>query len=379
MRSKPTALLVAAATAATLVYAGAYAQETPSAQEPRIGPFAVPKHWSKYKYPESVPDGVAYHMIVKGDTLWDLAQHYLKKPLLWPQIWNDNKYITDAHWIYPGDPLILKKIEVVAEKAGETPELPRGEEAPAPAPAPAEAPAENPLYPATEQVSLQCAPQVLATRDDESLKVMGSEQHILLDKSQLQITYSDRDILYLNKGSNAGIKPGDMLGIHRRLGKVKHPRTGKTLGTKVITTGWARVILAHETSASAVVETACVEIAQGDYFKPFEKLPVPLLIRRPPPDRMTPPSGKAQGYVVDLADDHLVAGTGTMLFVDVGSQSGVAPGSLMTVYRTEIPKIASPRHVVGELAVLTVKDNMALARVNYSTTMIQTGDAVELR
>ena len=27
-----------------------------------------------------------------------------RNPYLWPQIWDQNRYITDAHWIYPGDP-----------------------------------------------------------------------------------------------------------------------------------------------------------------------------------------------------------------------------------------------------------------------------------
>lgn len=382
MRSKPIGLLVAAAVAFSFVRATAQ-EAAPPSPELKVGPYAVPKHWSKNKYPESVPEGDTYYIIVKGDTLWDLAQKFLKNPLLWPQIWNDNKYITDAHWIYPGDPLLLKKVEVVAEKAGETPEMPTGEEAAAgagqEAAAGPEGPVENPLYPATEQITLQCAPQILPARDDESLKVLGSEEHHLMERGTLQITYSDRDILYLNKGSNAGVKPGDVLSIHRPADKVKHPKTGKTLGTKVITLGWARVIMAQETSAQAVVEQACSEINQGDYLKAFEKMSVPLLIRRPPPDRATPPSGKAQGYVVSIGEDRVTAGSGNLVFVDVGSQAGVAPGNLMTVFRFEYPKRTTARHVLGELAVLSVKDNMALAKVNYSTTWIEPGDSVELR
>ncbi len=47
------------------------------------------------------------HTIVKGDTLWDLAAHYLGDPFLWPQIWERNPYIKDSHWIYPGDPMVI--------------------------------------------------------------------------------------------------------------------------------------------------------------------------------------------------------------------------------------------------------------------------------
>jgi len=384
VRSKPSGLLLAAGVA--FAFARATAQEAPApASGLQVGPYDVPKHWSKYKYPETVPEGVSYHIIVRGDTLWDLSARYLKNPLLWPQIWNDNKYITDAHWIYPGDPLVLKKIEVVAETAGQTPTTPTGEEAGAAAAA-AQAAAglqgstESPLYPATEGTTLQCAPQILAKRDDEGLKIVGSEEG---DRDKT--TFGDRDILYLNKGSNAGLKPGDVFTSHK-LGKtVTHPVKGGSLGRKVVTTGWVRVLLVQETSATVVVEQACTEIRPGEYLTPFERIPIPLVLRRPPADRMTPPSGKAQGYLVDIGEstgegvDSQIAAAGHLVYVDLGTQTGVAPGNLLTAWRIEFPKTPSSRHVTGELAVLLVREKMALARVLYSPTTLELGDHVEIR
>ena len=65
----------------------------------------VGDHWTPYDppSPESFPEGSTVHIIVPGDTLWALADHYLNDPYLWPQIWDVNQYITDSHWIYPGD------------------------------------------------------------------------------------------------------------------------------------------------------------------------------------------------------------------------------------------------------------------------------------
>lgn len=372
MRSKPTGFVLAAAVA--LALARASAQEAPAAdQQAKVGPYAVPKHWSKYAYPDRVPEGVPYHIIEKGDTLWDLARRYLRNPLLWPQIWDQNKYITDAHWIYPLDPLVLRQVEVVADRAGQAPET-TAEVAIEPAPPPPpQGPPPNQLVPATEFVTMQCAPRVVDAREDESLFVVGSEQ------GSGQVSFADRDILYLSKGGNAGIKPGDLLSIHSKGHALKHPRTGKTVGVKVMTKGWVRVIASEETSAMAVVEQACAEIVAGEYLRPFERVSVPIVVRQPPPDRLTPHSGKAQGYVVDIGAENLAAATGHLLFVDIGSADGVAPGNLMTVYRIEYPKLPSSRHVLGELTVLSVTDKMALALVNYSTTAIETGDSVELR
>jgi hypothetical protein len=47
------------------------------------------------------------HLVVKGDTLWDITGHYLGNPFQWPSIWKQNPQIKNAHWIYPGDTVHL--------------------------------------------------------------------------------------------------------------------------------------------------------------------------------------------------------------------------------------------------------------------------------
>jgi len=64
-------------------------------------------HWTPYAPPTEFPPGTQVYTIVRGDTLWDLAQKNLGDPYLWPQIWERNPYILDSHWIYPGDPLVI--------------------------------------------------------------------------------------------------------------------------------------------------------------------------------------------------------------------------------------------------------------------------------
>lgn len=53
------------------------------------------------------------HTVKTGDTLWDLAQTYLKNPFRWPDIFRRNSEIVkNPHWIYPGEVIRIPASEV---------------------------------------------------------------------------------------------------------------------------------------------------------------------------------------------------------------------------------------------------------------------------
>jgi hypothetical protein len=106
---------------------------------------------------------------------------------------------------------------------------------------------------------------------------------------------------------------------------------------------------------------------------------VPLIVRRPPPDRLTPATGKIEGAIVDIADDSMVAGQGQLVSINLGTANGIAPGNMLTVYKIMYPSVPTSRNVLGELAVVSVRDRTATAVITYSGDAIMNGDRVELR
>src|SRR5437763_9973733 len=81
----------------------------------------VGDHWTAYNPPDpsTYPAGAKTHTIKRGDTLWGLAQQQLGNAYLWPQLWESNTWITDAHWIYPGDVLLVEG-EITQQATTET-------------------------------------------------------------------------------------------------------------------------------------------------------------------------------------------------------------------------------------------------------------------
>src|SRR5258708_40339749 len=88
---------------------GAAKQATSSSHPPRELHRAG-DHRTPYNPPDpaSYSPGAKTYTIKQGDTLWGLSQQFYNNAYLWPQLWESNTWVTDAHWIYPGDVLLVE-------------------------------------------------------------------------------------------------------------------------------------------------------------------------------------------------------------------------------------------------------------------------------
>src|SRR6185369_1860505 len=100
-RVAPVLLLVMAMP----VFAAAKKSSHPPRQLHRVG-----DHYTAYNPPDSstYPADAKTYTIKAGDTLWALGNQFYGNAYLWPQLWEANTWITDAHWIYPGDTLLVE-------------------------------------------------------------------------------------------------------------------------------------------------------------------------------------------------------------------------------------------------------------------------------
>jgi LysM repeat protein len=55
------------------------------------------------------PDAPDSYQVQADDTLWSIAERFLRAPWQWPQVWKGNPELSDPNLIYPGDTVVLEK------------------------------------------------------------------------------------------------------------------------------------------------------------------------------------------------------------------------------------------------------------------------------
>jgi LysM repeat protein len=371
------------------------AQQQPSTEaspQPKPGELPAPleaemvvaEHWSKNPYPRTVAAGARVHIVQRGDTLWDLAQRYYQNPFLWPQIWDANKYIPNAHWIYPGDPVLIPPLTPISDQMIAQEGQPGttggpeggGGESPGPAvPAPSEK-----LYPIALDVDLYCSGFIVPDVGGWKVRIVGNEEE------NYKVALSTFDIVYLNQGEADGISPGDEFTILQDVRKINHPINGEPLGDYVVQTGRLKVVATQERTSTAQITYACDASLVGDYLVPFEPKEVPNLSDLPPVDRFSLEGPNQKGYIIFAKDDLTSLGENNEVQIDVGAADGITVGTRLIVYRNQTQGYEKtgferdiPRRVLGEMVVYSVQDSTATGRIIQMYDYVQQGDMVEVR
>ncbi|HXG59376.1 MAG TPA: LysM domain-containing protein [Thermoanaerobaculia bacterium] len=341
------------------------------------------EHWTAYNSPDpaTYPAGAKTHEIKAGDTLWSLAQQYYGNAYLWPQLWEMNTWVTDAHWIYPGDVLL------VSREGTESAAVPETTGSPTPAPAPAEemptaqmTPASPPIPLATE-ADLYCwgyigdpnEPMPNRIRSFEDVEV--TYQPGVLEQIN---TAATNDLVFIEGGSSTGLVAGETYLLVEPGEMIRHPRSGEAIGRHYDYSGQVRILCTEETRSRGVIVQACREIAVGARLKPLPQLPIPLARIPELPQFCDSPTGRQAGFIVGAKNSTTTIGLGTLVEINLGRDDQLQPGDFLTVFR-ENPLPGEPPLLLGEIGVLTTENRTATGRVVNMRRAMQIGDRVEAR
>lgn len=363
------------------------------------------------------------YTIKNGDTLWDISATYLKNPFLWPKIWEENKYISDPDLIYPGNrlnvPSMLKAEEVTPivkpeEKATEKTITEKAEERPSPASA-VEAGKEEaatskekeaPLHPETEKremvleeemvlpekaiAPLKSEKEAISQITPEVTKGGGeilSVDYIIADSIDGGVIIGSKDNrnllgkmdrVYIKTPNGEAPRVGDSYTVIRRIKKVTHPKTGRSIGNLIRVLGILRVVDVSEGLVTADIIRSADSISKGDRLIPYK------LSFEAPIDAV-PEKTKLRGYIVETSNDKTVAGQFDIVYIDKGRKDGVSSGDIFLIYREgnktsgyfQAEEPISTDIAVGRLKILSAQENTSTAEVARSSDTIEKGYIVE--
>jgi len=234
--------------------------------------------------------------------------------------------------------------------------------------------------------------------------------------------YGDGELVYLNGNS---YELGKRYSIVRELRDPNRYETYpgqfamlKTMGQPYAELGFIRVVDTRHRNAVAKVEFSCSPILPGDLVAPFVE---PAKISAHPPmhfDRFAPPNGKATGRIVLAKDFDTELGTGTKVYLNLGTNQGIKPGDYFRAVRAYEADLHNPvdslsfkatntddtqarppavekgmfdtskgptihvadlpRRAVGEIVVLSATPTTSTGMIVFAMEDVHIGDVVEL-
>jgi hypothetical protein len=222
------------------------------------------------------------YTIKQGDTLWEISSKFLKDPFLWPKLWQRNPYITNPHWIYPGQPIRLSPIEEVKreepqkekpkevaaeEKPKEVAKEPEGKKV---EPAPTE---KKPDEQSVEKKPVEEKPMVFPEArtagffSDVDYKGIG----IVLESKEGKSLMATGDILYAAFRTSEPVLIGDKYTVFRASKLISHPVTEKKIGRRYNIIADIQIIDQHGNFFVAKVIESFDGMFKGDMIRPYLK------------------------------------------------------------------------------------------------------------
>jgi hypothetical protein len=252
------------------------------------------------------------YVVQRGDTLWGIANMFLRDPWLWPEIWYVNPQIQNPHRIYPGDSVHL----AVAQDGRTELQIVRGSLSSAARLEPLlrSRPLESAIATIPYSViaaflerpgvlsrgEVKSAPYIMALRGEHDVAGTGDEIYVKKLDGETGAHYS---VMHVDE-------------------PLRDPDSGRRLGYMAIYTGTAQLTRPGSV-AKATLTQAARETLQGDVLVPEEGLVTSDFLPHPP-------TRPVSGQVIAVVEGEELAGQYDVVALNRGSRAGLDRGTVLT-------------------------------------------------
>ena len=314
------------------------------------------------------------HIVVKGDTLWDISSFYIYDPFQWPQIWSANRDIENPHLIYPGQEIVIP--EMTARVA------PPPREAQPPLPEPEPEPSSTAATEVLPEPEPEPEPIEVAEEVKQEMILAMSTHGFIIDDSEIglgTITSTEESRLLISPGmkvyvetESRPLRTDRRYSIVRVFDKIKHPITKKQVGYLAKILGDMEVVHFQGKLSTAIVGEVYKDIQIGDHV--MEHVDYLTWI----PREESALTSILNGYILTHTEGKSLMGKGDVVFIDLGIEDGLRTGDTFDLVgkKKKVGGVDTPQEVIGELQVIVPRPGSSVARITESRKDIGVGTEV---
>ena len=298
------------------------------------------------------------YIVKEHDTLWDISDMELEDTFLWPKLWSVNPHIENPDLIYPGSKIIIPSREELMRMPTPPKKLP---------------------FLSTPSLKKMREPTNTFVARKKRLQKYIVNQSLLISSGWISDQFqgvgktsyypmnrelaAKNDTVYLNIDKEADSETSFF--TVRKIKVVKHPITGKTVGTHFRITGTVKVVGMDNNMPKAIVTSSFEDITLGEALLPFREIEPPLI----PAEPRTP---DINGYLIETHHSNKLASEGDIVFLDKGKDDGLEAGDIFSVISD------SPvRNSLAKIQVVSLQSTTAGALVLEATKEISVGSEWE--
>lgn len=306
-----------------------------------------------------------YYTIQKGDTLWDLSQHFNDSAWLWPELWEGNDQISNPHWIFPGERIRLYK-KSGAQAITKTESTQPVAVAVAPV---------NPVAQKKELAPFFAYSSI--NRVGFIRKPPVPPSGTIFEVQGRKVMISEGDIVYIRPQGDAAqgvLIPGSRHTVFRYMKPTDGEDSLNTIGTQHYILGIVEVTKKEQDMVIAKVLKSFRTIRVDDLLMPFSPRPSTITLQ--------PSTPGIEGRII-ASEDHLdLTGDYVLAFIDKGRTDNIAVGQQYSIYgqqklvleNNEIEEKHLPPVDFGTLLVLHTEQTTSTVVVTNTAKAIFPGE-----